>query len=58
MPDITMCENDDCPLNDHCWRFNSPPNQYYQSYQKYQPQIDEELDEVDCKFYIKFPDNK
>ena len=56
MPDITMCKNDDCPLSYSCWRFNCPPSQYVQSYQKFEPQIDEVLDEVECNYYIKPPD--
>jgi hypothetical protein len=55
MPDITMCTNEECPLSYSCWRFNCPPSQHAQSYQKIEPQIDEVLDEVECKFYIKPP---
>jgi hypothetical protein len=56
MPDITMCTNKDCPLSFSCYRFNAEPN-YMQSYQKFEPQIDEILDEVECDDYIKLRTN-
>ena len=52
MPDITMCTNDECPLSYTCWRFNCPPAKYAQSYQRFEPQIDEVLEEAVCEFYI------
>ena len=58
MPDITMCTNEDCPLSYSCWRFNCPPSQYQQSYAKFEPQIDEALDEVECKMYLETPNNE
>ena len=58
MPDITMCTNEDCPLSYSCWRFNCPPSQYAQSYHKFEPQIDEVLDEVECKMYLETPDSE
>jgi len=58
MPDITMCTNEDCPLSYSCWRFNCPPSQYNQSYAKFEPQIDEVLDEVECKMYLETPNNE
>ena len=48
-----MCTNEVCPLSYSCWRFNCPPSQYQQSYAKFEPQIDEVLDEVECKMYLK-----
>jgi hypothetical protein len=57
MPDITMCTNKDCLISHSCWRFNCPPSQYKQSYQKFEPQIDEVLDEVKCKMYLEKPNN-
>jgi len=56
MPDITMCVNNECPLSDICWRFNCPPKKFGQSTQKFEPKVDEVLDEVECKFYIKPPE--
>lgn len=58
MPDITICVNDDCPLSYSCWRFNCPPSQYRQSYTMCKPEINEVLDEVDCKMYLETPNNK
>lgn len=31
MPDITMCQNKDCPLKDKCYRFTAEPKKM-QSY--------------------------
>lgn len=28
MPDITMCENNDCPLNNKCFRYLAKPDRY------------------------------
>ncbi len=58
MPDITMCTNEDCPISYSCWRFNCPPSKYAQSYQKFEPKIDEVLDEVECKMYLETPNNE
>jgi hypothetical protein len=53
MPDITKCTNQDCPLSFSCYRFKCKPSEYHQSYQRFEPLIDEILDEVECKFYIE-----
>lgn len=58
MPDITMYTNEDCPLSYSCWRFNCPPSQYQQSYSKFEPTIDEVLDEVECKMYLETPNSE
>jgi hypothetical protein len=36
----------------------APPSQYQQSYAKFEPQIDEVLDEIDCKMYLEMPNNE
>jgi hypothetical protein len=53
MPDITMCKNDKCPLGVSCYRYNATPSQY-QSYAMFEPAIDEELDEIECKMFLFF----
>jgi hypothetical protein len=58
MPDITICKNEDCQISYMCWRFNCPPSQYQQSYAKFEPQIDEVLDEVECKMHLETPNNE
>ena len=58
MPDITMCTNEDCPLSYSCWRFNCPPSQYQQSYAKFEPKIDEVLDEIECKMFLETPNSE
>ena len=58
MPDITMCINEECPLSNSCWRFNCPPSEFKQSYDKFEPQIDEVLDKVECKMYLQTPNSE
>ena len=53
MPDITMCTNKECPLSHSCYRFNCEPNQYSQSYAEFSPKSDDELDEIECDYYIE-----
>ena len=36
MPDITMCLNDGCPLRNDCYRFMAEPNEYRQSYARFE----------------------
>lgn len=40
MPDITMCQNVDCKLKDHCFRFYAIPNPEWQAYTRYEPNED------------------
>lgn len=35
MPDISMCENKDCPLRNDCYRFIAEPNPYRQAYARF-----------------------
>lgn len=39
MPDISMCQNEGCPLRDTCWRFLAPPNGERQTYGGFAPEI-------------------
>jgi hypothetical protein len=32
MPDITMCDGQDCPMKDTCHRYLAKPSEYRQSY--------------------------
>lgn len=32
MADITMCDDNNCPLRESCYRFNAPVNEWRQSY--------------------------
>jgi hypothetical protein len=41
MPDITMCENKDCPLASRCYRRVAEPSSYSQSYAMFVPDDDE-----------------
>jgi hypothetical protein len=37
MADITMCNDDECPKKEYCYRFTAKPNPYRQSYFTYSP---------------------
>jgi hypothetical protein len=32
MPDITMCQDNECPMKNKCYRFTATPSKYGQSY--------------------------
>ena len=53
MPDITMCNGDDCPLKESCYRCTATPNDLWQSY-FINPPYDEEKKE--CDHYWKTDD--
>jgi hypothetical protein len=70
MPDITKCTNKECPLSHSCWRFISPPSEYHQAYQRFDPHkrdigfepqfykrniLDRISNEYDCKMYLNKP---
>jgi len=54
MPDFTMCQNNECPQADNCWRFGCPPSKF-QSYQIFQPEQDDE-ENFSCPFFKPYPD--
>ena len=37
MPDITMCDNDRCPMRNNCYRFIAVPTPNWQSFAHYEP---------------------
>lgn len=45
MPDISMCQNEKCPLKDNCYRYKAEPNPYRQSYGEFEYK-------GDCEYYI------
>jgi hypothetical protein len=47
MPDISMCQNTDCPKHKTCWRFNAPRNLQWQAFAEFKPDS-----EGNCDFYI------
>ena len=53
MPDFTMCQNNECPQADNCWRFGCPPSKF-QSYQIFQPEQDDE-ENFSCSFFKPYP---
>ena len=56
MPDISMCENQDCPFNTSCYRFTAEANPYRQSYGDFKPTVED--DELTCKYYLEIPKDK
>jgi hypothetical protein len=50
MPDISMCNNDDCPLAKKCYRHEAEPNKRWQSYDKFEGG-------TDCRGYWPMEEN-
>lgn len=51
MPDISMCKNTRCPLNDSCYRYLATPSRDSQSYMlDLEPIINEDGD-ASCEYY-------
>jgi hypothetical protein len=48
MPDISMCEQSECPKAKRCYRFMVTPNPYRQSY------IDYEFNENGCDSFSEW----
>ena len=46
MPDIAMCENNECPKRTTCYRFMAEPNSRRQSYADFKPNK-----EGECEYY-------
>jgi len=40
MADITMCEGNNCPLKDRCFRYTATANEHWQSWMGVSPYID------------------
>lgn len=58
MPDITICTNNECGLQDYCWRFCCPPQKFHQSYQRFEFETDDEGEMTKCDYFIPFPDEE
>ena len=48
MPDISMCQNSECPQCGTCYRFLAKPDPYSQLYADFKPD-----DKGECGFYKK-----
>jgi hypothetical protein len=48
MPDITMCDNEYCPLSKECYRFCAVPSEY-QSYSTFEF----DLTAWECKYFMQ-----
>jgi len=40
MPDISMCQNEECPLKKKCYRFTATPSPLLQTYAYFKPDED------------------
>lgn len=49
MPDISMCQNSDCPSAEKCYRFMAVPNEYWQSLSDFRPNDGE----IKCKYFME-----
>lgn len=49
-PDITMCNNDTCPLRTRCHRYTAPFSPDIQSYQNFKWSEDNK-GKITCEFY-------
>lgn len=47
MPDISMCDNEECPIKNKCYRYTAIPNDIQQSYTTFKPSNNR------CAAYIK-----
>ncbi len=48
--DISKCKNNKCPLKEHCYRWTSPADPFWQSYSDFKFRILED-GKVDCDYY-------
>ena len=55
MPDFTMCQNSDCPLNLVCHRFIATPNKFAQSYSYFEPFLNDKK-KIDCEHFKPIPE--
>lgn len=37
MPDVSLCQNVQCPLRFMCYRFTAKPDPYWQAYSDFKP---------------------
>jgi hypothetical protein len=49
MPDISMCENQECPSKKKCYRFIAKPNSLWQAYADFKPKKDKKK----CEDFMK-----
>lgn len=54
MPDITKCTNEDCCMNEHCYRYTCEPKEFHQAYCLFEPEIDHK-DDFECAFFEEIP---
>jgi len=50
MPDIAMCQNNDCPKKDECYRFKAKPDDKWQCYGDFAPNAD-----AKCENFMTHP---
>ena len=50
MSDISKCENYECPLKEHCYRWTAPANKFRQTYADFKFTITDD-GRIDCEYY-------
>lgn len=56
-PDITMCNDHNCPQKEDCYRYNAKPSQYSQSYFVSSPREEDKCNYFwDMNLYQKIKD--
>lgn len=54
MPDISMCQNKECPSKEKCYRYKAAPHPYRQAYASFT--FDKETG--NCEYFIKMWTNE
>jgi hypothetical protein len=57
MADITMCDDNRCPLRSNCYRFQAVPNMLRQSYFSNTPRTGHQWYSAACDEYIEMDDD-
>ena len=52
MPDISMCQNEDCPVRYGCYRYTALPDEHWQSYAQFELKKDTITGEYTCDDFI------
>ena len=53
MPDISLCQNEACPLKETCYRYTATPNKKLQAYGWFKPD-----EEGKCDHYLNYNEYK
>lgn len=51
MPDLTLCQNNSCPMKKNCYRYMAEPDPYMQSYSEFE-YVDEKGKPFKCSYLM------